>query len=49
MIQATRKKKMDVRAMKMKKSMDMMRLFMGDEYRRLGMGMSIGLVFGFMF
>ncbi len=46
MIQATRKKKMDVRAMKMKKSMDMMRLVMGDEYRRLGMGMSIGLVFG---
>jgi len=41
MTQATKKKKMDVRAMKMIKSMDMMRLVMGEEYRRLGMGMSI--------
>ena len=49
MIQATRKKKMDVRAMKMMKSMGMMRLIMRDKYRRLGMGMSIGLVFGFIF
>jgi hypothetical protein len=48
MIQATRKKKTDVRAMKMIKSMDMMRWVMGDEYRRLGMGMSIGLVFGLL-
>jgi len=33
MIQATRKKKMDVRAIKRIKSRDMMRLVMGDEYR----------------